>query len=140
VGRISIAWFAPLAMLAMFASPAQAAKKGPDLKVAKLRLLGSPAPGQSFTVQVKAGASQTALVLSRDARVSKGDVVAATGPRAGAISVSWAGRTRTVSLRSAKPRRRTIRVLRLGRTRKGTVVVRTRSARRVAIASLVVSR
>jgi hypothetical protein len=47
---------------------------------------------------------------------------------------------RTVSLRSAKPHRRTIRVLRLGRTRKGTVVVRTRSARRVAIATLVVRR
>jgi hypothetical protein len=66
------------------------------------------------------------------------DIVAATGPRAGSVKITWAGRTRTVSLRRAKPGRRTIRVLRLAQRRKGTVVVRTRSARPVAIASLLV--
>ena len=66
------------------------------------------------------------------------DLVAATGPRAGSVMVTWAGRTRTVSLRAAKPGRRTIRVMRLAQRRTGTVVVRTRSARRVAILSLLV--
>jgi hypothetical protein len=81
VRRISIFWLAALAACALTASPAQAAKSGPDLKIAKLKLRGAPAPGQAFTVQVvvanagrkKAGASQTALVLSKDAKVSKSD-------------------------------------------------------------------
>jgi hypothetical protein len=68
------------------------------------------------------------------------DIVAATGPRAGAVRVTWAGRSRTFSLRAATRGRRTIKVLRLARSRTGTVVVRTRSARPVAIASLVVRR
>jgi hypothetical protein len=79
-----------------------------------------------------------AKLVRRGVRGRGLDIVAATGPRAGSVKVTWAGRTRTVSLRRATPGRRTIRVMRLAQRRKGTVVVRTRSARRVAIASLVV--
>lgn len=72
---------APVAALALFASPAAAAKKGPDLKVSMLAAAGSPAPGTAFRLQLAvknagkktAKASQTAVVLSKDAKRSADD-------------------------------------------------------------------
>jgi hypothetical protein len=123
-------------------APAEAAPAPPAaarqlrLDAAALSVSGPWARRGDYLVVTRRGAK-----LIRRGVSGRGlDIVAATGPRAGAISVSWAGHTRTVSLRSAKPRRRTIHVLRLGSTRNGTVVVRTCSARRVAIASLAVRR
>jgi RHS repeat-associated protein len=68
------------------ASPAAAAK-GPDLTVSKLQASGSAAPGQQLTATVtvknaggkKAKASQTAFVLSKDAKRSNDDRRLTTG-------------------------------------------------------------
>ena len=54
--------------------------------------------------------------------------------------VTWAGRSRTVSLRSAKPRRRTIRVFALRRARSGAMRITATSKRRVAVRALLVRR
>src|SRR3954451_6051753 len=86
VRRLSYAWMALMAALALGASPALAAKKGPDLKVGTLTLSGAPAPGQPFTAKLatqnagkkKAKASQTAVVLSKDAKRSGDDKALAT--------------------------------------------------------------
>ena len=67
-------------------------------------------------------------------------IVARTGPRAGKVRVTWAGRSRTVSLRSAKPRRRTIRVFALRRPRSGAMRITATSKRRVAVRALLVRR
>jgi hypothetical protein len=101
---------------------------------AALTVRGPWAKRDGYLVVRKRGAK----LVRRGVRGRGLDLVARTGPRAGSVKVKWAGRTRTVSLRSAKAKRRTIRVMRLGKRRKGTVVLRTRSARRVAIASLLV--
>ena len=79
--RISYAGMAAAFVLAMIASPAAGAKKGPDLTVSALRVSGSPAAGQPFGAKItvknagkaKAKASQTAVVLSKDAKRSKDD-------------------------------------------------------------------
>ena len=81
VRRISYAWMAIAAALALYAPAAEGARKGPDLSVAQLALSGSPAPGQAFSAQVtvknagkaKAKGSQTAVVLSKDGKRSKDD-------------------------------------------------------------------
>ena len=67
--------------LAFCASPAAASEQGPDLKISKLDVNGSPAAGQPLTAALtirnagrrRAQASATAVVLSRDARRSSDD-------------------------------------------------------------------
>jgi hypothetical protein len=63
---------------------------------------------------------------------------ARTCSRCGSVRITWAGRTRTVSLKSRRPLRRTLHVMRFARERTGTVRVRTTSARRVAVRALVI--
>ena len=67
-------------------------------------------------------------------------LVAATCPSCGSVRVSWGGTVRTVSLRSRKPERRTIVLVRTGRERSGDVRVRSTSKRRATIDALVVAR
>src|SRR5688500_3152556 len=79
--RISYAWVAVIAMLALLATPAAGARKGPDLAVKALNVSGSPAAGQPFTAtvtvtnagQAKAKHSKTVFTLSRDAKASTDD-------------------------------------------------------------------
>jgi RHS repeat-associated protein len=71
----------PLLALLLCASPAEAAKKRPDLKVGALKVSGTPAPGDRFSVAVtirnagkkKANATQLALAISKDKTLGKGD-------------------------------------------------------------------
>ena len=86
-------------------------------------------------------AARRASTLVAPAVAGRGlSLVAATCPNCGSVRVSWAGTVRTVSLRSRKPGRRTIVVVRSGRERSGDVRVRVASKRRVAIDALVVAR
>ena len=86
-------------------------------------------------------AKRRGATLVRRAVKGRGlDLVAATCPRCGSVRVSWAGRTRTVSLRAPRTHRRTFRIARFTRPRNGRLVVRTTSARRVAVAAVLVRR
>ena len=117
------------------AAPEQDATAPQQLAAAALTVRGPWARRGAYLVATRRGAK-----LIRRAVSGRGlDIVALTGPRAGSVRVTWAGRSRTVSLRSSRPDRRTLRVFR-GAARTGTVVVRTRSARRVAIAAILVRR
>jgi hypothetical protein len=88
----------------------------------------------AYLVARRGGATLTAPAV----RGSGLALVARTCRRCGAVRVSWGtGKRRVVSLRSRRAARRTIRVFGAGR---GTVRLRTTSARRVAIDALLVTR
>jgi hypothetical protein len=81
-----------------------------------------------------------ARLLARRVRGRSLALVVRTCPRCGSVRVRWAGKARTVSLRSRRSGRRTVHVIRLRAARTATVRIRTTSDRRVAVAALAVSR
>ncbi|HET8949333.1 MAG TPA: CARDB domain-containing protein, partial [Solirubrobacteraceae bacterium] len=93
--------------LAICASPAAASEQGPDLKISKLDVNGSPAAGQSLTVALavrnagrrRAQASATAVVLSRDGRRSRDDRRLGTGK----VKPLAAGKAGKATLKLAVP-------------------------------------
>jgi hypothetical protein len=82
-----------------------------------------------------------AVLSARGVRARTIALAVSTGPRSGSVQVVWRGRVlRTVSLRTAMPGRRAIRVARFGRVRTGTLKLRATSARRVAIDGVLIGR
>jgi hypothetical protein len=99
-----------------------------------------PGPGWARQGGLAIAARRAATLVAPGVTGRGLSLVAATCPRCGSVRVSWAGTVRTVSLRSPRPGRRTIVVVRNGRERSGDVRVRAASKRRVAIDALVVAR
>jgi hypothetical protein len=135
-GRVSAPAAVAPPVVAEPAEPAGGRAATRRIPVSALDPIGPWARRGAYLVAARRGATLRVPAVAGRALA----IVARTGRRAGAVRVSWAGRSRTVSLRSAKPGRRTIRVFSRRRARSGTVRLTATSARRVAVRALLVRR